>query len=125
MFVVLTVFHAQQRLGQAVVAVHDLRQEVALDAIQAAVDLGFDVTMGGHHLVVAGGDHHAATGATETAGRLVPVQGDHVRFSDQVTGGGVDRQAGRRGSNGGSLGFGEFTAGHAHSISPAVSRSSW
>ncbi|MNT33171.1 hypothetical protein D3C72_1690830 [compost metagenome] len=80
--------------------------------------------MGGDHPVIAGRDHHAAPGAAETAGRLVPVQGDHVRFGNQVTGGGIDRQAGRCRSNGGGLGFGEFTAGHAHSISPAGSRSS-
>ena len=38
--VVLAVLHAQQRRRQAVRAVHDLREEVALDAVHAAVDLG-------------------------------------------------------------------------------------
>ncbi|MCY1439065.1 hypothetical protein D9M71_552850 [compost metagenome] len=125
LLVVLAVAHAQQRLGQAVVAVHDLRQEVALDAVEAAIDLRLDVAMGRHHAVVAGGDHHAAAGAAKPARRLVPVQGDQVGLGHQVAGIGKDRQAGCGGSDGGGLGLGEFTAGHAHGLSPSGARSSW
>ena len=111
LLVVHAILHAQQRLVEAVDAVHDFRQEVALDAVQAAIDLGLDVAVGGHHAVVAGGDHHAAAGAAEAAGRLVPVQAGHVRFGDQVAGGRHQRQTGGSGGNGSSVGLGKFTAG--------------
>ncbi len=41
------VAHPQQRRGQPVGAVHDLGEEVALDAVEAAIDLGLDVAVGG------------------------------------------------------------------------------
>ena len=74
---VLVVFAAglaQHRLGQTVVAVHDLGKEVALDAIEPAIDLGLDVAMGCDHAIVLGRHHHAAAGAAEPAWRLVPIQ---------------------------------------------------
>ncbi|MNO84457.1 hypothetical protein D3C76_757970 [compost metagenome] len=125
LLVVLAVAHAQQRLGQAIDAVHDLRQEVALDAVEATIDFGLDVAMRGHHAVVPRRHHHAATGPAESARRLVPVQGDHLRFGHQVAGGAEDRQAGCRRGNGSGLGLGEFPTCHAHCGSPARSRYSW
>ena len=50
--VVLAVLHAQQRRGEPVLAVHDLGEEVALDAVEAAVDLGLDVAVRGHDAAV-------------------------------------------------------------------------
>ena len=55
-------------------AVHDLGEEIALDAIEAAIDLGLDVAVGGDDAIVLGRDHHAAAGAAEAAGGLVPFQ---------------------------------------------------
>ena len=63
---------AQQRRGQPVGAVHDLGQEIALDAVEAAIDLGLHVAVGGDDLAVLDADHDAATGAAEAAGRLRP-----------------------------------------------------
>ncbi|MNY24894.1 hypothetical protein D3C86_1586360 [compost metagenome] len=94
LFVELAFGHAQQRLGQAVHAVHDLGEKIALHAIEAAIDLGLDV----------------------------PVQGDHVRFGNQVTGGRGNWQASGGSCDGRGLGLDELSAGHAHSLSPAGSR---
>ena len=121
LLVELAVLHAQQRAGQAVAAVHDLRQEVALHAVDPAIDLGLDVAVGGHYLAVAGGDHHAATGAAEAAGCLVPGQAGDVRLGHQVAGADQDRQAGRRRGDGGGVGIGEFTTGEVHRLSPRAS----
>jgi two-component system nitrate/nitrite sensor histidine kinase NarX len=68
----LAVLHAQQRLGQAVLAVHDLGQEIALDAVQALVHRRIGVALGGHHAAVLDADQHAATGAAIAADALVP-----------------------------------------------------
>ncbi|MNP12744.1 hypothetical protein D3C76_1049940 [compost metagenome] len=119
LLVVLAILHAQQRVGQAVAAVHDLRQEIALHAVDPAVYLGLDVAVGGDHLAVAGGDHHAAAGAAEAAGGLVPVEAGHVRLGDQVGGAAEYRQAGRCRRDGGGIGLGEFTASQFHQAPPA------
>ena len=124
LLVVNAVPHAQQRLGQAVAAVHDLGQEVALDAVQAAVDLGFDVAVGGHHAAVLGRHHHAAAGAAEAAGRLVPVQRGLLGVGDQVARRAGDRQAGGGRRNGSGLGLGKFSAGQTHAVAPSGLRSS-
>ncbi len=82
--VVFAVGLAQHRLGQAVMAVHDLGKEIALDAVEAAIDLGLDVAVGGDHAVVLGRDHHAAAGAAEAAGGLVPFQFAGVALGDEI-----------------------------------------
>ena len=64
--------HAQQRRGQAVFAVHNLGEEVALHAVQAAVDRGVDVAVRGDNLVPLRADHHGAPRAAKPARRLVP-----------------------------------------------------
>jgi len=64
--------HAQERARQAVLAVHDLGQEVALDAVEAAVHRRERVALDGHDAVVLGGHHDAAAGAAEAADGLVP-----------------------------------------------------
>jgi hypothetical protein len=51
-------------------AVHDLGQEVALDAVQAAVDRRIGVALGGDDAAVLDADQHAAAGAAEAAGAL-------------------------------------------------------
>ncbi len=72
--VVLAVLLAQQRLGQPVLAVHDLRQEIALDAVQAAVDRRIGIALAGDDAVVLDADQYRAAGAAEAARRLVPTQ---------------------------------------------------
>src|SRR5690606_1173696 len=74
LLVVLAIFHTQHRRAQAIAAIHDLRQEVAFDAVQAAIDIGFYVAVSGNDFVVFGRHHHAAAHSAETAGRLVPFQ---------------------------------------------------
>ena len=67
---VLAVLHAQQRRRQPVLAVHDLREEVALDAVEAPVDLGLRVAVRRDDAVVLHRHRHAAAGAAEAARRL-------------------------------------------------------
>ena len=64
------VAHAQQRRGEPVGAVHDLGEEVALDAVEAAVDLGLHVAVGGDDLAVLDPDHDAAAGRWPSSRRL-------------------------------------------------------
>ena len=63
---------AQQRRGQAVAAIHDLGEEIALDAVQPAIDLGQCVAVGGDDLACLDAHHHPASGAAEAARRLRP-----------------------------------------------------
>ena len=70
--VVFAVVLAQQRLRQAVLAIHDLGEEIALHAVEAAIDLGLGVAMGRHDAAVLRCDHDAAARAAKAAGRLVP-----------------------------------------------------
>jgi hypothetical protein len=65
-------FLRSKRRGQPVLAVHDLGQEVALDAVQPAVDRRVGVALRGHHAAVLHAHHHRTAGAAEAAGRLVP-----------------------------------------------------
>jgi hypothetical protein len=101
--VVFAVRLAQHRPGQAVVAVHDLGKEIALHAIEAAIDLKFDVAMGRHHAILLGRDHHAAAGAAEAAWGLVPFQFAGVALGDEIGRAGGRRHAGRCGRNCSSL----------------------
>ncbi|MND30444.1 hypothetical protein D3C80_209750 [compost metagenome] len=66
------VFLAQKRGLQAVLAIHDLGQEIALDAVEATIDLRLHVAMGGDDLAFLDADHDAAARAAETTGRLRP-----------------------------------------------------
>ena len=75
--VVLAVLLPEERRREAVGAVHDLREEVALDAVQAAVHFRFRVALGRDHAAVLHADEHAAAGAAEAARGLVPA--DPVR----------------------------------------------
>ena len=72
LFIELAVLHAQQRLGQAVLAVENLAVEIALDAVEAAIDRGIGVALGGDDTAVLGGDLDAAADAAKTANALVP-----------------------------------------------------
>ena len=72
LLVVLAVLLAQQGLGQPVLAIHDLGQEVALDAVQPTVDRGVRIALGRHHPPILGAHQYRATRAAEAAGGLVP-----------------------------------------------------
>ena len=97
------VAHPQQRRGQPVGAVHDLGEEVALDAVEAAIDLGVDVAVGRDHAAVLDRDHDAAAGAAEPAGRLVPGELRLVARHHDVGGLGGQGDARNRGRGGGGL----------------------
>src|SRR6185295_9232299 len=58
--------------------------EIALHAVEAAVDLRLDVAMCGDHAVVLGRNHDAAPGAAEPACRLVPFQLARIAFGNEV-----------------------------------------
>src|SRR4051812_37014717 len=108
-------------------AVHDLGEEVALHAVEAAVHLGLDVAMGGDHAVVLGGDHDAAAGAAETAGGLVPFQVGRLAVGDEIRGQRRYRHAGCGGGDRGGFELEQLTAVElgGHGISSGRDGASW
>ncbi len=92
------VAHAQQGPGEAVAAVHDLGVEVALDAVQAAVDRRFRVALDGHHAPVLGGHEDAAAHAAEPAHGLVPLPALPLAHGVQVLALRLAAEADARGS---------------------------
>jgi len=70
--VVNAVGFAQQWLGQAVFAVHDLGKEVPLDAIEPPVHRSVRVALGRDHAAVLGANQHGAARSAEAARSLVP-----------------------------------------------------
>ncbi|MBA7674618.1 hypothetical protein ES703_82838 [subsurface metagenome] len=122
--VVLAARLAQHRLGQPVVAVHDLGEEVALDAVQAAIDLALDIAMGGDHAVIFGGDHDAAAGAAKAAGGLVPLQFGGLALGDEIGGERRHRHPGGGGGDCGGLQLEQLATvefGGGHCKSPGIS----
>jgi hypothetical protein len=113
----LSVLHAQQGLGQPVLAVHDLGKEIALDAIQALVHRRVGVALGGHHPTVLDSDQHPATGAAIAADALVPAHAFlALRHGRNRDAGNAHAGAGGRGGNG--VGLDEFTSRQLHFGSP-------
>ena len=104
----LAVLLAQQRLGDTVLAVHDLGQEIALDAVQATVDRRIRIALGGDHAVTLGTHEYRTAGAAETAGRLVPANVLVLLGSNGLDTGDGDAGSGGGGSDG--IGLDEFTA---------------
>ena len=88
----LAVGHAQHGLGQAILAIHDLGQEVALDAVEATVHRCVGIALGRDDAACLGAHQHGAAGPAEAARRLVPGDGGLVGTGDQVRrqGGGAD-----------------------------------
>ncbi len=112
LLVVLAVAHAQQGLGQTVLAIHDLGQEITLDTVQTPIDRRIRITLGGDHAAVLGADQHAAAGATETARRLVPA--NHFgRFCQYVLNA-RNGDARRRRGGGNRIGLNEISPGQFH-----------
>ena len=101
--------HPHERAGEPVRPVHDLGKEVALHAVEAAIDLGAHVAMRRHHAPVLHGHHDAAAGAAEAARRLRPFEpqllavGDVLRLRRER-----DVRSGR--GRGGGLGLDQFAA---------------
>ena len=109
----LAVLHAQHGLGQAVFAVHDLGQEIALDAVEAAIHFGIRVTLRGHDAAVLHADQHRATGTAETANPLVPAYRRRTAFFGRCGQGRYgDSGTGRRSGN--RLGLDEITSIDGH-----------
>ena len=71
--VVHAVFLAEQRFREAILAVHDLGVEVALDAGEPAIDGRFRVALYGDDSPLVGGHHDAAADSAEAAHRFVPL----------------------------------------------------
>jgi hypothetical protein len=84
-----------KRRGQAILAIHDLGEEIALHAVEAAVDLRLHVAMGGDDMAVLHADHHAAAGAAEAAGRLRPFDLQRLDAAGNGLGGRGQRDARR------------------------------
>jgi len=72
LLVELAVFYAQERPGETVFAVEDLRVCVSLDAQQAAVDRVVGVALDGFHAAVFGGDPDPAANPAKPANTFVP-----------------------------------------------------
>ena len=118
--VVLAATHAQQRLSQAVLAVHDLGQEVALDAVQATVDRRVGVALRGHHTPVLHTHQHRAAGAAEAAGSLVPAYiGTCRRHALRLRDHG-DADTGRSRGSRNRIVLDEFASIHAHFMPPLI-----
>ena len=112
LLVELAILHPQQRLGEAILAVHDLGIEVALDTVQTTIDGRIGITLRRHDLAILGCHHDATTGATETAYALVPLP---ILF--HIGGAGLSlRQGNANGRCGSSrhIGFEKFTTGLLH-----------
>src|SRR5262249_48494818 len=110
--VVFAVLLAQERMGEAIVAVHHLGKKIALYAVEAAIDLGLRVAMRGDHATVLRGHHDAATGSAEPAGRLVPLQFRDRSLGEKILRADRGRQAAGRRRHGGGLQPQEFAAVH-------------
>ena len=110
----LAVLHAQHGLGQAILAVHDLGEEVALDAVQALVHRRVRVALGGDHAPVLDANQYAAAGAAEAAGALVPanIVGGAGRLRQCLRTG--NAHANGRGGGGDRMRLDEFTTGYLH-----------
>src|SRR5690606_22005983 len=74
LLVVDAVALAQQWRGEAVDAVHYLRQEIPLDAVQAAIDLRMHVAMGGDHATLVDRDVDPTSGGAVAARRIAPLE---------------------------------------------------
>ena len=101
----LAVLLAQQRSGEAVVAVHDLGKEIPLHAVETPVHLGLDVAVGCDDATVPGSDHHAASCTAESAWRLVPAEQRVWPLGDEVGSIGRARHTAHRSRHGGSFQF--------------------
>ena len=96
---------AQKRRGQPIGAVHDLGQEIALDAVEAAIDLGLHVAVGGDDLALLDADHDAAAGAAEAAWRLRPFDLERAHAAGNGLGGCRQRNPCSRRGNARGMGF--------------------
>ena len=108
--VVLAVLLAQERMREAIVAVHDFREKISFDAIESAIDLGLSVAMRRDNTIVFRCNHDAATSAAKPARRLVPFQlGDRTVGEDVLRGNRRGETPGRR-CHRGRFQFQEFAA---------------
>ncbi len=101
---------AQQRHGEAVAAVHDLGEEIALDAVEAAVHLRQRVAVGGDHLAFLHADHHTASGAAKPARRLRPFDFERADAAGDRLGHRGHADVGCSGGNRGGMGLQYVTA---------------
>ena len=103
--VVFAVLHAQERRRQPVLAVHDLRKEVAFHAVHAAVHFRLRVAVGRDDLAFLDRDAHAAARAAEAARRLRPAQLRRFGIGDDVGCGGRECCSAGGGANAAAVCF--------------------
>ena len=113
LLVELAVGHAQQRLGQTVLAVVDLAVEITLDAVQALVHRRGGIAFGGDDTAILGGDHDAATRAAEATDTLVPLPARLARLDGGFRLFG-QRHAHRGGGGAGNAGLQKITTRKSH-----------
>ena len=108
LLVILAILLAQERHRQAVVAVHDLGEKVALHAVEAAIDRRLDVAVRRDYPSPLGRDHDAAASAAEAAGRLGPGEPGPPGPHDETGGLGGNVHPGNRGCRGNGIGLYEL-----------------
>ena len=110
-FIIFAIGHPQHRTGQSIFPIHDLGQEVALDAVQPLVDRSIGVALGGYHATLLGPNKDATAGTAKAAGCFVPTNFSVAGFCQQVgcRGGNGNPCCDGRGSNG--IAFHERSSG--------------
>jgi len=120
------VLHAQQRLGQPVLAIEDLRVVVALGTQQAAVDRRVRIAFDRNDAPGLRGDLDAASDAAESTGALVPRPALLV-VDAALRAGSANRNANGHGRRCSDAGLDEISTrllhGHSHSCSDSSSPS--
>ncbi len=116
--VVLAVLHAQHRRLQPILAVHDLGEEIALDAVEAAIDRRVRIALGGDDTAILDADQHATARTTVAADALVPAHAIVTLLlrRSQAGNGHARRRSGRRNC----IGLDEISPGqfHLHHLRP-------
>jgi len=114
--VVFAVGHTQQGLRQAIFAVHDLGQKITLDTVETAIHRCVRIPLGSDDSAVFSADQHAATGATESAGRLVPT--NIILASRHCSIDSGNRDTGGCCGSGDRVGFDELSSAQFHFSPP-------
>ena len=105
----LAVLHTHQRLREAVLSVENLGVEVALDAVQTAVDGRVGIALGGDDAPVHGADLQTAARTAEAAHTLVPGNA-RVNALGSLGAGLRDGKSHRHGGRGGNAGLDEIAS---------------
>ena len=103
-------------MGQAILSIEDLAEEIALDAVEAAIDGRVRVALGRYHATILDAYQDRTTRAAIAAGRLVPPNpATALDLGERNAWNGYSRY---RRAGGDGLGLDEFTATHVHGVFP-------